>query len=133
MAASEDAMDTIMRLPTEAKSVAVARQLVRDVFLKWGIDEQAEIVLLLTSEVVTNAVVHGGPHRPGAEIQVRVEHLEGRTRVEVSDASRTAPIVGAASLQVESGRGLVLVDTLASTWGVTLTDSGKVVWFEVPR
>lgn len=126
-------MDTIMRLPTEAESVAVARQLVRDVFLQWGIDEQAEVVLLLTSEVVTNAVVHGGPHRPGAEIQVRVEHLEGRTRVEVSDASRTAPIVGAPSLQVESGRGLVLVDTLASTWGVTLTDSGKVVWFEVPR
>lgn len=93
-------------------------------------DGQAETVLLLTSEVVTNAVVHGGPHKRGAEIQVRVEHFDGRIRVEVADASEALPVLGANS-QLESGRGLVLVDILANLWGVTPTDSGKIVWFEV--
>jgi anti-sigma regulatory factor (Ser/Thr protein kinase) len=82
--------------------------------------------VLLASEVVTNALRHGtGPISLGC----RADTLT--VRIEVADDSRARPTVRTAEEDDESGRGMFLVDALASDWGVTDTPTGKTVWFEV--
>lgn len=98
-------------------------------------DEETAIAELLTSELVTNAVLH--PKRRGLAtecITVRVEGTAAGVRVEVHDEdaqplpSRT---VGPASLDTD-GRGLYLVSLLASASGTYLpAEGGKAIWFEV--
>jgi anti-sigma regulatory factor (Ser/Thr protein kinase) len=84
---------------------------------------------LLTSELVTNAVVH-----VGGTITVRAccdnDHL---VRVEVHDQSPVSPATGTKALEALGGRGLHLVDAMAEAWGSRTTGSGKVVWFELSR
>jgi anti-sigma regulatory factor (Ser/Thr protein kinase) len=87
----------------------------------------AEIAELLTSELVTNAIVHGHDHAT-----LGVEVTADRVHVEVSDSDTTADLK---PLYVPTsrthGRGLMLVDRLASSWGVEAHPGGKVVWFEL--
>jgi anti-sigma regulatory factor (Ser/Thr protein kinase) len=85
-----------------------------------------EIAELLTSEVVTNAVVHGG-----SAVRVEVETVDGRTRISVCDNDPGQPELRSPGLDDESGRGMRLVDSLARRWGVQPAGSGKCVWFEV--
>lgn len=89
--------------------------------------ECTEHALLLTSEIVTNALVHGsGTVRVGCAADALT------VRVEVTDDNRLRPSVRPAGEHDEGGRGMFLVDALASSWGVADTPTGKVVWFEVP-
>lgn len=90
--------------------------------------ECTDAAVLLTSEVVTNAVLHGG-----GEVQLAVDAGEMRVRVEVSDDEQRRPAVPHVDDEAEGGRGLMIVDALASAWGVTDSPrGGKIVWFEVP-
>lgn len=89
--------------------------------------ECAEHAVLLTSEVVTNALRHGT-----GQVRVGCDADDAIVRVEVGDDERGRPRVRRADTDEESGRGMFLVDALASAWGVTDTAHGKVVWFEVP-
>jgi anti-sigma regulatory factor (Ser/Thr protein kinase) len=84
--------------------------------------------LLLASELVTNAVRHGtGP------LDLEVIDGDDRFRVNVSDHSAQSPVPQTVDMFAESGRGLMLVETLSSTWGVTQRPGdGKCVWFELP-
>jgi hypothetical protein len=93
----------------------------------WASDDLGSALSLLVSELVANAVAHGLPQ---VHLDVR---MEGRSliRVEVSDGSRSLPELRAPSLDSSSGRGLQLVDAMASTWGAQLQPHGKVVWFEL--
>ncbi len=89
-------------------------------------------MVLLTSEVVTNVVLHAGPHRPTDEVVLCVGLTEDRVRVEVTDQHPGIPRIGAAvGSDGLSGRGVLLMDVLASAWGVVPNGRGKVVWFEV--
>jgi anti-sigma regulatory factor (Ser/Thr protein kinase) len=103
-----------------------ARHFVRDALS--GFDDQfRDRVLLLTSEVATNAVIH-----TGAMFELRVDLLEsGGARVSVTDVSPEIPQPRRAPVDATTGRGLNLVDALASDWGVDDHLQGKVVWFEV--
>ena len=91
-------------------------------------EDVCELAALLVSELVTNAVRYGGSralleaHLPG-----------GCLRVSVADDNPSLPVVGLSpDLTAESGRGVLLVSTLASRWGVERLDSGgKAVWFEL--
>ena len=86
-----------------------------------------DVVLLLGTEVVTNAVRHAvGP------ILLAVTLNPNLIRIEVADGSRQVPVrrFQAASV-VPSGRGLHLLDMLAVDWGVAAREPGKVVWFTV--
>lgn len=90
-----------------------------------------DTVVLLTSEVVTNAVLYGGPYCFPDEVVLWLDSTGSTVRVEVRDHNVALPIVGDALGLGLSGRGMYLLDRLASAWGVTADISGKSVWFEV--
>ncbi len=90
-----------------------------------------ETVVLLVSELVSNAVEHGGPHGPTASVGLEVEARPDLVRVAVADAGAGDPLLGDGAVDRPSGRGLVLVDAMASRWGCDRLPVGKSVWFEL--
>lgn len=95
--------------------------------LPMGPDARERTTLVL-SELGTNAVVHGG----GA-FTLRLWYTRDWARVEVQDASARMPEFprGAPSDRDVGGRGLLIVEALATFVGAERKDSGKVVWAEV--
>lgn len=85
-----------------------------------------DTAVLLTSETVTNAFIHGR-----SEARLAVTATDGTLLVEVGDDDTRAPRVAAQSPDAVSGRGMAILETLADTWGVSDGDHGKVVWFTV--
>lgn len=81
---------------------------------------------LLTSEVVTNALLHGqGP------VRLRVDLGDRWMRVGVGDDATGRPHLPDQQDGAEGGRGMLIVDGLAAHWGVEDDERGKVVWFEL--
>lgn len=116
------------RLGSSPRTVGTARHFVRRAL---GQRHVAPTVLnaveLLTSEIVTNALLHAEQPK---DLSVRIE--SDHVRVEVSDASPRTPTPRQAPLGSVSGRGLGIVDALARAWGVEpVAGNGKRVWFEV--
>ena len=112
-------------LPAEARSAARARALIAQRLADLPA-EALEVVLLLTSELVTNAVRHArGP------VEVHLARNDRDVRVEVEDRSPERPVVRPLDQEALNGRGLLLVDGLASGWGVQPTETGKRVWFSL--
>ena len=109
-------------------SVGAARRFVRDVLKTRRVDDGVvSTVELLTSEVVTNAILHA---RSGPQLAVEVR--EDSVRVAVRDLSPDLPVRRLSRLDDVSGRGVVIVEELASAWGVERDRNGtKRVWFEV--
>lgn len=109
-------------------SVGAARRFVRDVLMSRQVaDGVVDMVELLTSEVVTNAIIHG---RSGPQLAVEVRDCV--VRVAVRDLSPKLPVRQASRLDDVSGRGVLIVEELASAWGVEREGNGsKRVWFEV--
>lgn len=90
-------------------------------------DDALEVAELLTSELVTNAVLHSG-----TALRLRIGFRADRLRVEVIDGSTAKPVVQQVNDPLAlSGRGLQFVDRLARAWGVVADPPGKMVWFEV--
>jgi anti-sigma regulatory factor (Ser/Thr protein kinase) len=85
-----------------------------------------EALLLCLSEVVTNAVLHAR-----TRVHVTVSGTGDRVRVEVADGSPVKPVRRAFVEVSPTGRGLHLLDRLASSWGIEMTEDGKTVWFEI--
>ncbi len=114
------------------RSVATARAFVRDTLQGWGYSDVVDDATVLTSELVTNAVIHAG-----TSADVLCLRTEDGVRVEVADRypEREVPIQGAgasfASPDRENGRGLLLCAALASRWGVEYTPTHKKVWFQL--
>lgn len=107
-------------------SAGRARAFARDL-----IDEDGtllETVQLLLSELVTNAVLHAA-----SEPRVAIQVLRDRVHIEIVDSSTDSAKPRDAGGKDESGRGLVIVDALAQSWGTTPLPDGKVVWFDVAR
>ncbi|HUR23116.1 MAG TPA: ATP-binding protein [Acidimicrobiales bacterium] len=108
-------------------SVGAARRFVRDVLTSRRVPEVVvDTVELLTSEVVTNAIIHG---KSGPELAVTVDG--NVVRVAVQDLSPAVPVRNLAHLDDVSGRGVVIVEEMAAAWGVEQRDGSKRVWFEV--
>lgn len=115
-------------LPAEPLSARRARSFVTGALEQLGIDEVADTATLLVSELVTNAMLHAG-----GELLVRVSDASdpGAVRVEVGDGSSRAPRRQSYGPEAVTGRGMVLVDALADSWGCEVGPDGKVVWFEL--
>lgn len=115
-----------LQLPSAPTSVGEARRFVAAALDGLGAQGVQEVVALLTSELVTNAVVH-----VGGAIHIRVTGGAGTVRIAVEDTSPAKPQPREAGDRAVTGRGLNLVEQLAERWGVDDVDGGKVVWFEL--
>lgn len=112
-------------------SPALARRFVAEVLRARGFGKVCvEQAVLLTSEAVTNAVVHAGS---GVDLAVIAHHPMARVEVYDSESSVAHSVVPQwPELLASSGRGLQLIAALAEAWGVQeLGQAGKCVWFEV--
>jgi len=102
------------------------RDLVRAAARSWGLGDVGALAALLVSELVTNAVEHGGS---GGVVEV--EALPAGLRVRVTDHSPVRPQVQHPRADEPAGRGLSIVDQLSRRWGVEVASAEKTVWFEV--
>ncbi|MER5490299.1 ATP-binding protein [Streptomyces sp. LE64] len=111
----------------DLRAVPESRRAVRELLDHWGRPGQAETAELLTSELVTNALVH--TERAAV---LRVAADPRRLRVEVRDFVRRRPEKRVpVPHEGTGGRGLVLVESLSDRWGVRGHGFGKAVWFEL--
>lgn len=107
--------------------VSQARSFTRDHLASCGVAEDpTDTAVLLVSEMVTNALVHAGGTAL-LELSVGVD----RVRIAVTDEEPHEPSPGCPDQDSTHGRGVLLVEALASTWGVTPSGSGKTVWAEL--
>ncbi|WP_199807916.1 ATP-binding protein [Streptomyces sp. NRRL S-350] len=115
--------------PADLVGVGAVRQRLRSALSRWGVPELSDTAELLSSELVTNALLHtakgavfdavlGSDHRLRIEVQDGTSRLPGRRRDPQAEYAT-------------SGRGLLLVEALADSWGVQLRGDGKVTWFEL--
>jgi anti-sigma regulatory factor (Ser/Thr protein kinase) len=112
--------------PSHPASSGAARRLV-DRALTHLDDETRGLATLLTSEIVTNALIHGR-----APVSVTALWSAVAVRVEVTDEGAQMPVRLAAGPDARQGRGLLIVEALAERWGAErLASGGKVVWFEL--
>ncbi|MEU5086307.1 ATP-binding protein [Streptomyces sp. NPDC021356] len=111
----------------DLRAVPEARRALRELLDRWGRPDTSDVAELLTSELVTNALVHTDDDA----ILTATVSPRG-LRVEVRDfvARGPRPRVPVAA-EDTGGRGLVLVESLADDWGVCPHDVGKSVWFEL--
>jgi sigma-B regulation protein RsbU (phosphoserine phosphatase) len=127
-----------MPLPAELRSPGAARSVVRAVAVEGGLDDLLDEALLLTTELVTNAVLHAGTEvtveavadHSGLTVTV-LDEVAGPFLAAGAAAGSPTPADGAPD--EERGRGLLLVDRLAHRWGTVHHNSGKGVWFHLTR
>lgn len=111
-------------LPPVARSVVEARRHVRAALADWQLNSLSDAAQLLTSEVVTNSLLHAR-----SAIRLTIEQTDDGVRIAVTDGSAVVPTMRPRSASATTGRGLQLLDRLAEEWATELTDGGKTVWF----
>jgi anti-sigma regulatory factor (Ser/Thr protein kinase) len=104
---------------------AEARRQVRAAIDAWDVPVDPEVAVLLTSELVTNAI----RHEPGETVLLSITCVCGQLRVDVRDTSCSVPVPADAPPDAEAGRGLMLVASLSADWGYRRTPAGKAVYF----
>ena len=120
---------TVALTPDE-RSPALARRVARQALADAGLPHLLDDVLLVVTELVTNAAVHAG-----TAFELDIDATAPGVRVEVTDHSPGAfPVLRPdAHEEREGGRGLFLMDAVATRWGTTHFPTGKSVWFELER
>ena len=106
-------------------AAGAARRQVRAAIYNWNVPVDPPTAELLTSELVTNAI----RHEKGDTITVVITCAYGQLHVDVHDTSCTLPVPMDGPPDAETGRGLVLVAGLSSSWGYYRTQKGKAVYF----
>jgi anti-sigma regulatory factor (Ser/Thr protein kinase) len=114
-----------IRLAAGPAAAADARGQVRAAINAWGVPVDTDAAVLLTSELVTNAIKHAA----GEAVTLGIRHGRGRLRVEVHDTSFSLPALTDTPAGAEAGRGLILVASLSAEWGFYRTPAGKAVYF----
>ena len=113
------------------RSVAEARRFARGQLEEWGAPELCDSAALVVSELVTNAVVHTGTT---TVVDLRLDAHSLRVEVEDQHPGRVLPTgLPTPSDDSESGRGLGITSSLASSWGVEYTSVAKRVWLVCDR
>jgi anti-sigma regulatory factor (Ser/Thr protein kinase) len=120
----QKATETLV-LPPEARSSSMSRRFVQHALARWQLDALVDVAVLLTSELVTNAIVHAQ-----TDVEITITRDDPRTiTVAVSDSSRSEPRVQRHLDDSATGRGLGILDALASSWDVVSCADGKTVSF----
>jgi anti-sigma regulatory factor (Ser/Thr protein kinase) len=144
-ASASTRISRVVRLAACLPAVAIARDEVAAAISAWCVRVDPDVAILLTSELVTNAVTHAtrNPKRKapargitGEAVLLVIAADDAELRVDVHDGSADLPIVSGyvAEADEETGRGLLLVTSLSAEWGFYRTAGGKAVYFtlEVP-
>ena len=114
------------RLPPHPASTRAARAFVAEQLRTWHVESAVDDATLLVSELVTNAILHAR-----TPINLVVRKVRTAVRVEVFDEGSGAAEPLYPDLDAPEGRGLGLVQAVASRWGVDDAEIGKTVWFEI--
>lgn len=114
-----------VRLAATLAAAAQARTEIEETLRSWRVPVDPEVAVLLTSELVANAVTHGA----GEYVTLAVTCSGCELRVEVHDASDDLPVLEDVPADAEAGRGLLLVTSLSAEWGFYRTSGGKAVYF----
>jgi anti-sigma regulatory factor (Ser/Thr protein kinase) len=120
------AQDREIRVAADKMAGTATREFLREALATHNLDGYGEVTELLATELVTNVVDH-----VGCDIVVRLHASPGAIRVEVDDTSTGAPAVREKDPTTERGNGMLLVDGLATRWGVDEHPTSKTVWFEL--
>ena len=134
-AAARSAADAAsLAVPHGRKGVGLARHAFADQMSEAGVSREAmDDAVLVLSELVSNAVRHADP-LPSGEITVRWSVLDDVVHLEITDGGApTRPMASLAALSSLGGRGLQIVRSVSSQWGVTEDDHCVTVWADVPR
>jgi anti-sigma regulatory factor (Ser/Thr protein kinase) len=117
-----------LTLPGRPDHVREARSLVAKAL--GDLHPRRDDAVLMTSELVTNAILHSNSCRPDGTVMITVLESTGGVRVEVADSGSelTAPMVRA-DVFTADGHGLFLVQSLADQWGYLRSESCTTVWF----
>jgi anti-sigma regulatory factor (Ser/Thr protein kinase) len=115
-------------LPAELPSVTKGRHFVREMLQDWNLSALQTDAELGVSELVANAVLHGGTP---ISVEIRVDrHLT----ISVFDGNpRLHRPLAPAGREVEGGRGLRIIAAIAHDWGVDAVPGGKAIWFSLER
>jgi len=113
-------------LPVDQSAPSAARRFTHELLQCYELNGLADTVQLLVSELVSNVVRHAE-----APLVVRIACDHDIIRVEVDDGSALWPVIVPSRSLGEAGRGLGIVDGVASRWGVDRRPGGKSVWFEL--
>jgi hypothetical protein len=114
-----------VRMAREPAAAAEARSQVRAVIRAWKVPVDPDIAVLLASDMVTDAVMHGD----GATVTLTIGCSRGHLRIDVCDTSRSRPAAEDGPAVTETGHGLVLVAALSAEWGSFRTLAGKAMYF----
>src|SRR5262245_59113389 len=118
---------TLFPIPQSPSS---ARTFVRRQLVSLGYEDLVYNACQITSELVTNAVhaVITANLKTDSKILLHLGPNKGRPLLEVWDSSPEMPVTKAEDLYAESGRGLLITQTLAAQWGYYPKEGGKTVW-----
>ncbi|GAB2758369.1 SpoIIE family protein phosphatase [Streptomyces bullii] len=115
---------TVWRVP---QAVGHARRFTRRTLRSWGVTEGIDPVLLVVSELVTNALVH-----TDGQVRLDLTLVNDRMRVAVADASPRSPVKPTSiGWEATGGRGILLVEAVSTAWGTVPASGGKHVWAEL--
>ncbi|MEU5060075.1 MULTISPECIES: ATP-binding protein [unclassified Streptomyces] len=130
---AESKMDR-SRYPSHPAQVRSARHHAEQVLRDWGVgDSTTDAVLYVAGELASNAVRHARTLQ-GREFGMTLRLLESIVRVELRDPDPTLPteVAPGEDLEADGGRGLLIVERLASSWGSAPEVLGKTIWADIP-
>jgi anti-sigma regulatory factor (Ser/Thr protein kinase) len=119
-----------LELPIERTSPAAARHIVGTVLQGWHLEQFHDDLAVMTSELVTNVYVHT-PKADSFELEL-IGSGEG-VRLSIADGYSIKPVIKELDPDTPTGRGLRIVQALASRWGSEEHAGGKRVWVELDR
>jgi hypothetical protein len=127
---------TVQTLNMDAEAVRAGREFSIAALRRWGVTQRCEDVILVVSELLTNALRHAVPGlsrvRPSWPVQLGLLHSGPCVLCAVADPSSSIPVPKKPGRLAETGRGLHVVTSLSDKWGyatyTTPGDTGKVVW-----
>jgi|KBSSwiStaDraftv2_1062776.scaffolds.fasta_scaffold2414556_1 anti-sigma regulatory factor (Ser/Thr protein kinase) len=114
------------QFPATAEAPQSARAFLRAALQTWQLDGFGQVTELLTDELVANVVRH-----VGSPLTLRATTEGATLRIEVDDPSTEPPVLRHPDVHEDRGRGILLVDALATQWGAEIHSDGKTVWFEI--